>query len=85
MFDAKTGPADRAALRFAWYLQHVRRIDRASSNQARETRVTVENDPRSVIAGRDPQLQRAVEELVKKMEAEPMRLPERPPDPVKVK
>jgi tricorn protease len=45
--------------------------------------IVVENDPRSVIAGRDPQLERAVEELVKKMDAEPMRLPTRPPDPVK--
>jgi tricorn protease len=47
--------------------------------------IVVENDPRSVIAGRDPQLERAVEELVKKMDAEPMHLPQRPPDPVKVK
>ncbi len=47
--------------------------------------IVVENDPRSVIAGRDPQLERAVEELVKKMDAEPMRLPPRPPDPVKAK
>jgi tricorn protease len=45
--------------------------------------IVVENDPRSVIAGRDPQLERAVEELVKKMDAEPMRLPKRPADPVK--
>ena len=45
--------------------------------------IEVENDPRSVIAGRDPQLERAVEELVKKMDTEPMRLPSRPPDPVK--
>jgi tricorn protease len=45
--------------------------------------IVVENDPRSVIAGRDPQLERAVEELVKKMDAEPMRLPTRPADPVK--
>jgi tricorn protease len=43
----------------------------------------VENDPKSVIAGRDPQLERAVEELMKKMDAEPMKLPKRPADPVK--
>jgi hypothetical protein len=36
-----------------------------------------------VIAGRDPQLERAVAELVSRMDAEPMRLPSRPPDPVK--
>jgi tricorn protease len=47
--------------------------------------IVVENDPRSVIAGRDPQLERAAFELVQKMDAEPMRLPPRPPDPVKVK
>jgi tricorn protease len=47
--------------------------------------IVVENDPRSVIAGRDPQLERAVEELVRKMDAEPMRLPKRPADPVKTK
>jgi tricorn protease len=46
--------------------------------------IVVENDPKSVIAGRDPQLERAVEELVKKMDAEPMRLPKRPADPVKL-
>ncbi len=47
--------------------------------------IVVENDPRSVIAGRDPQLERGVAELVKKMDAEPMRLPKRPADPVKTK
>ncbi len=47
--------------------------------------IVVENDPKSVIAGRDPQLERAVEELVKKMDAEPMKLPKRPADPVKTK
>jgi len=47
--------------------------------------IVVENDPKSVIAGRDPQLERAVEELVRKMDAEPMRLPKKPADPVKTK
>ena len=47
--------------------------------------IVVENDPKSVIAGRDPQLERAVEELVKKMDAEPMKLPKRPADPVKTR
>jgi tricorn protease len=47
--------------------------------------IVVENDPASVIAGRDPQLERALEELVKKMDAEPMRLPKRPADPVKTR
>jgi tricorn protease len=47
--------------------------------------IVVENDPKSVIAGRDPQLERAVEELVKLMDAKSMKLPTRPPDPVKTK
>ena len=53
--------------------------------QGVEPDIVVENDPKSVIAGRDPQLERAVEELVKKMDAEPMKLPKRPADPVKTK
>jgi tricorn protease len=47
--------------------------------------IVVENDPKSVIAGGDPQLERAVDELVKKMDAEPMTLPMRPADPVKAR
>jgi tricorn protease len=47
--------------------------------------IVVENDPKSVIAGKDPQLERAVSELVKLMDAKPMPLPPRPPDPVKTK
>jgi tricorn protease len=45
--------------------------------------IEVENDPASVIAGRDPQLERGVEEVMKRIQAEPKRLPSRPPDPVK--
>ena len=45
--------------------------------------IEVENDPRSVIAGGDPQLERAVNELLKKI-AVPVKLPKRPADPVKV-
>jgi len=47
--------------------------------------IVVENDPQSVIAGKDPQLERGVAELLKKMDAEPMRLPKKPADPVKTK
>jgi len=47
--------------------------------------IVVENDPKSVIAGKDPQLERGVTELIKKMDAEPMRLPKKPADPVKTK
>ncbi|HUP21318.1 MAG TPA: hypothetical protein VNB06_00080 [Thermoanaerobaculia bacterium] len=35
------------------------------------------------ISGRDPQLERAVEVILKRMEADPRRLPARPADPVK--
>jgi tricorn protease len=47
--------------------------------------IVVENDPRSVIEGRDPQLERGVAEALKALEAKPMRLPARPPDPVKTR
>jgi tricorn protease len=46
--------------------------------------IEVDNDPKSVIAGRDPQLERAVSELMKKLTS-PVRLPKRPADPVKNK
>jgi tricorn protease len=45
--------------------------------------IEVENDPASVAAGRDPQLERGVAEVLKAIEKEPMRLPKRPADPVK--
>ena len=45
--------------------------------------IEVENDPASVIAGRDPQLERAVAEIMAAIEREPRTLPQRPPDPVK--
>lgn len=45
--------------------------------------IEVDNDPKSVIAGRDPQLERSVAELMKKLTT-PVKLPRRPTDPVKV-
>ena len=45
--------------------------------------IEVDNDPKSVINGRDPQLQRAIEEVLKRIEQHPKRLPDRPADPVK--
>ncbi|MGZ5488753.1 MAG: S41 family peptidase, partial [Candidatus Aminicenantales bacterium] len=45
--------------------------------------IVVENDPKSVLAGRDPQLERAVAEVMKKMESEPRHLPKKPADPDK--
>ena len=47
--------------------------------------IEVENDPASVIAGRDPQLERAITEVLAAIEREPRRLPSRPADPVKVR
>jgi len=48
-----------------------------------EPDIEVENDPASVIAGEDPQLERAIEEVMKQIEADPPRFPERPEPPVK--
>ena len=45
--------------------------------------IEVENDPASVISGRDPQLERAIAEIQKAMQANPKTLPLRPPDPDK--
>ena len=48
-----------------------------------EPDIEVENDPRAIIAGRDPQLERAVEEVLRMMRDDPKTLPERPAPPVK--
>jgi tricorn protease len=45
--------------------------------------IEVENDPKSVIAGRNPQLERAVDEVLKKL-TKLVKLPNRPKDPVKL-
>jgi tricorn protease len=45
--------------------------------------IEVDNDPASVLAGGDPQLERGVAEVLAAIEADPKRLPERPADPVK--
>ncbi len=45
--------------------------------------IVVENDPLSVISGRDPQLERGISEIMKALEANPKKLPSRPADPVK--
>ncbi len=45
--------------------------------------IVVENDPKSVLAGHDPQLERGVEEVLKAMREHPMKLPARPADPVR--
>jgi tricorn protease len=45
--------------------------------------IVVDNDPVSVLAGRDPQLERGVAEVLQRMQAEPKRLPARPAPPVR--
>jgi tricorn protease len=47
--------------------------------------IIIENDPKSVLQGRDPQLERGIAEVLKKMEESPMKLPTRAPDPIKTK
>jgi len=47
--------------------------------------IEVENDPRSVIQGKDPQLERGVAELMAKLKVAAPKLPARPADPVKLK
>jgi tricorn protease len=45
--------------------------------------IEVDNDPKAVISGRDPQLERAVDEIMKKIKANPTKLPTKPAPPVK--
>jgi tricorn protease len=47
--------------------------------------IEVENDPISMLAGHDLQLERGVQEVLKQMAEKPMTLPKRPADPVKTK
>jgi tricorn protease len=47
--------------------------------------IEVENDPASVLAGRDLQLERGVAEVMKRMAEKGMKLPTKPADPVKTK
>ena len=47
--------------------------------------IVVENDPKSLIDGKDPQLERGVAEVLKQMKANPKKWPARHPDPVKTK
>jgi tricorn protease len=50
-----------------------------------EPDIEVDNDPRQVLAGRDQQLDRAIEELMKKLKGTKVQLPPRPAAPVKTK
>ncbi len=45
--------------------------------------IEVDNDPKSVLAGRDPQLERAIAEIMTKLKEHPTKLPPRPAAPIK--
>ncbi len=45
--------------------------------------INVENDPKSVLAGHDPQLERTVAELMKQLQGRKVQLPPPPAAPVK--
>jgi tricorn protease len=45
--------------------------------------IEVDNDPKSVIDGKDPQLERGIAEVMKAVATKGKKLPNRPPDPVK--
>jgi tricorn protease len=47
--------------------------------------IVVENDATSILAGKDPQLERGVAEVLKALQSKPMKLPGRPADPVKTR
>ena len=47
--------------------------------------IEVENTPKDMLAGKDAQLERGIQEVLKRMQAEPRKLPARPKDPVKAK
>ena len=47
--------------------------------------IEVENDPKSVIEGGDPQLERAIREVMAAVEADPRPLPPRPGDPIRTR
>jgi tricorn protease len=42
--------------------------------------IVVENRPEEVVKGRDPQLERAIQEVMKLIQQNPKKLPGRPPD-----
>jgi tricorn protease len=52
-------------------------------NYGVEPDIEVDNDPKSVIEGRDPQLERAIAEVMKMIKANPKKIPPRPKDPIK--
>ena len=47
--------------------------------------IVVENEPTSVLAGRDLQLERGIEEVMRRIREDPRPRPKRPPDPVRTR
>ncbi len=47
--------------------------------------IEVDQDPAAVLKGQDPQLERGIAEVMKKVQAEPRVMPKKPKDPVKTK
>ena len=47
--------------------------------------IVVENDPESLIAGRDPQLERGIEEVLRQIREDHPQRPTRPADPVRTR
>ncbi len=47
--------------------------------------IVVENDAESILAGRDPQLERGIEEVLRRIRDDPRPPPVRPPDPVRTR
>jgi len=48
-----------------------------------EPDIVVENDPRSLIQGRDAQLDRGIKEALRRIKEDPRKLPGKPPAPIK--
>jgi tricorn protease len=57
----------------------------AVENYGTKPEIDVENMPKEVIAGHDPQLERAVQEAMKMLQANPVRLKPEPPPPIRSK
>ena len=47
--------------------------------------IVVENDPESLIAGRDPRLERRIEEVLRRIQEDPPQRPTRPAEPVRTR
>jgi tricorn protease len=52
-------------------------------NRGVEPDITVENDPESLMAGTDPQLERAIAEVMQRIQEDPRVLPPKPAPPIK--